>query len=323
MKRRDLLAMASATLVARSAPSLAQARLAVVGVLSSRTQAQAARLVAAIRDGLQAQGLAEGRNYKFEFRFADGDYDRLPGLAAELVAARVDVILAGGTPGPAIKATRSIPVVFTTGYDPVAAGYVGNINQGDANVTGATFYSGALSAKRIALLREIYPAAARFGLLVKDGTTGAASQTVDMREAVKAAGADVEIVTVRSEDDFEPAFAGLARAPGSALLVSVDPYFDARSKTLVGLAAKYRLPACYYLRGFVQDGGLMSYGASILDTYRQAAGYVGRILGGARPVDLPILLPTRFELALNLVAARALSLTPGGALIAAADEIVD
>lgn len=324
MKRRDFIKLAggfTATwpLAARAQP----AAMPVVGFLSSRTAAQAQYLLPALRAGLKETGYVEGQNVTIEFRYADNRNDRLAALAAELVDRQVSVIVAGGTSRPAISATRTIPVVFTTGFDPVAAGLVASLNRPEANATGATFYSGALGSKQIELLVELAPRTATIGLIINPALMSATSQIASMQSAARAVGRELVVLSASGENEFEATFAELAKRPNPGLIVSVDPLFDSHSAQLIALAERHALPTVYYLREFAEAGGLVSYGASILDAYRQAGAYAGRILRGAKPADLPVQLPTRFELVVNLKTARSLGLTIPPALLATADEVVE
>lgn len=323
MKRRAFLIGVGGVVTAWPSLPGAQQAMPVIGFLSSRTAKQAEYLIASLRDGLKELGYLEGQNVALEYRFAEGQYDRLPGLAADLVSRRVDVIVAGGTPGPAIAATRTIPVIFTTGFDPVAVGYVGNLARPEGNVTGATFYSGVLSGKQMEVLKELAPATTTIGLLIKSNTTAAAYQVRDAQSAANRIGIEFRALSVDTEADFEGTFAQLAKSAKAAVIVSVDPYLDSRNDLLVALAARYSIPCVYYLRESTQHGGLASYGASITDTYRQAGVYAGRLLRGARPADLPVQLPTRFELAVNLKTAKSLGVVVPATLLARADEVIE
>ncbi|MFI4999568.1 MAG: ABC transporter substrate-binding protein [Reyranellales bacterium] len=295
----------------------------VIGFLSNRTPRQGSHLVAAVRDGLKRSGFIEGENVTIEYRWSGGELARLPELAADLVRRKVAVIVAGGTPQPARAATASIPIVFTTGLDPVAYGLVKSLNRPDGNLTGATFYSGALGGKQLELLREIAPRTRSVGLLVKPDSLSAGLQTDDVRKSAQAIGQQIEVVKAAVESEFEPAIAKFAHQPNAAMVVSVDPYFDSRADRLVALAARYALPTIYNLREYVDAGGLISYGGSISETYRQAGVYAGRILKGAKPGDLPVVLPTLFELVVNRRVATTLGLTLSPALLARADEVIE
>jgi putative tryptophan/tyrosine transport system substrate-binding protein len=300
-----------------------QPALPKLGFLSSRTAKQAEHLVVAFLEGLKQAGFVDGQNVTIEYRYAGAQYDQLRALAEGLVSLPVAVIVAGGTSNPAMTATKTIPIVFTSGIDPVLAGLVSSLNHPDGNVTGATFYSGALGAKQMGFLRELAPRTTTFGLLVSSNTPSAAPQIRDAQSAARTIGCDLQVLNVVTEGEIDAAFAALAKLPNAALLVAVDPYFDSRPDQIIGLASQHALPTAYYLREFVQSGGLLSYGASITDVYRQAGVYAGRILKGEKPSDLPVQLPTRFELVINLKTAKTLGLTVPLALQAAADEVIE
>jgi putative ABC transport system substrate-binding protein len=300
-----------------------QSSLPVVGFLTSRTRAQAEYLVAALLAGLKEAGFSEGQNVAIDYRYAESHYERLPALAQSLVERGVAVIVAGGTSGPAIAATRTIPIVFTTGFDPVSSGLVNSLNHPDRNVTGATFYSGALSAKQMEFLTALAPKTTVFGLLANPNGSSVASQIHDAQAAAGAVGRELHVLDAASEGEIDAAFAALAKLSDPALLVSVDPFFDSRPAQLIELAARYKLPTAYYLRDFARAGGLISYGASIIDDYRQAGVYAGRILKGEKPADLPVQLPTKFELVINLKAAKALGLSVPQTLQVVADEVIE
>jgi ABC-type uncharacterized transport system substrate-binding protein len=321
MKRREFIALFGAT-AAWPFAALAQ-QTQTIGFLSSRTSKQAEPLVAAFLEGLKQAGFVDGQNVAIEYRYADSHYERLPALANSLVEKRVAVIVAGGTSTPAIAATKTIPIVFTTGLDPVLSGLVGSLNRPAGNVTGATFYSGALGGKQMEFLRQLAPKTATFGLLVNSNSPISAPQVRDAQAAARSIGCDLQVLGIGSEAEIDAAFAACAKLPNAALLVAVDPYFDSRPAQLIRLAAQFALPVAYYLHEFVRAGGLMSYGASITDTYRQAGVYAGKILQGAKPGDLAVQLPTRFDLVINLKTAKALGLTVPLTLQAAADEVIE
>jgi putative ABC transport system substrate-binding protein len=324
IRRREFITLlGGATATWPLAARAQQPAMPVIGFVSSRTPAQAEYLIAAVRRGLRESGYIEGRNVAIEFRFAEGHNDRLPGLAADLVRRQVAVIIAGGTSGPTKQATTTIPIVFTTGVDPVEAGLVTSINRPGGNITGVTFFSGALGGKQFEFLRELAPYSAKIGILVNPKAPTAGLQANDLRVAVQSRGLQFQILTASTAPEIETAFAALARQPNAALVVGVDPYFDSRPDLLAALAARHRLPTVYNLREFVQAGGLMSYGASITDTYRRAGVYAARILKGDKPGDLPVQFPTRFELVINLKTATALGLTIPPTLQVAADEVIE
>jgi putative ABC transport system substrate-binding protein len=323
MRRREFIALLSGVAAWPRAARAQPSAMPVIGFLSGRTPEQGRYLVAAVREGLKEAGFVEGRNVAIEYRWAEGQSDRLPALAEELVARNVAVIIAGGTSQQAKAATSVIPVVFTTGLDPVTYGLVASLNRPGGNVTGATFYSGALVGKQIELLREMAPKCSHFGLLVKPDMPSAEPQMRSAADVARATGITIEILRASEEKDFDAAFMTLARRPDPALIVSVDPYFDSRASQLVALAERHAIPTVYYVRGFAEAGGLMSYGASITDTYRQAGLYAGRILKGDKPGELPVQLPTKFELVINLKTAKAIGLEIPPSLLARADEVIE
>ena len=327
MKRRQFITLLGTLLGGTIASPLVaraqQSAMPLIGFLSSRTPAQAEYVIAAFRKGLENAGYVEGRNVGIEFRFAEGQNDRLPELAADLVRRQVAVIVAGGTSGPAKQATTTIPIVFTTGSDPLVVGLVTSISRPNGNLTGATFYSAALIGKQLELLREIAPQSAEIGLLVNPKAPSAESQENDALAATRAVGLQLHVLRASTEPELESAFANLGRFSNAGLLVGVDPYFDSRPHQLVALAGKYKVPTIYSLREFVVAGGLISYGASITDAYRQAGLYAGRIVKGERPGDLPVQFPTKFDLVINLKTAKALGLDIAPTLLTRADEVIE
>jgi putative ABC transport system substrate-binding protein len=323
MKRRQFITVLGGAMAWPRVSRAQQPAMPVIGFLSSRTPDQAGYVIAAFRQGLEQAGYVEGRNVGIEFRFADGQNDRLPELAADLVRRQVAVIVAGGTSGPAKQATTRIPIVFTTGSDPVVVGLVTSISRPNGNLTGATFYSAALIGKQLELLREIAPRSQQIGLLINPKAPSAESEAKDALAATHALGLQLHVFRASTESELETAFASLARLSNAALLVGVDPYFDSRAERLVALAARYKVPTVYNLREYVVAGGLISYGASITDAYRQAGLYAGRIVKGEKPGELPVQFPTRFELVINLKTAREMGLTITPALLARADEVIE
>ena len=326
MRRREVIAgLAAAGAWLRDAWAQ-QATGATIAFLSGRSPSEAAYAVSAFRLGLLETGYVEGRNLKIEFRWADGEYDRLPGLAAELASRRVEVIAAtgGSVAGLAAKAaTATIPIVFTSGSDPVQIGLVASLNRPGGNVTGVSFLFADLGAKRLGLLRELLPHASVVGLLVNPKYPSALPEVRDVQASAQTLGVRVRILDATAEIDFEPVFAAVAAQNLDALLVGADPFFQSRRDQLVGLAARHSLPTLYYVRDFVAAGGLMSYGPDPADGYRLAGIYTGRILKGEKPADLPVLQPTKFELAFNLKAAKALGLAIPPTLLARADEVIE
>jgi putative tryptophan/tyrosine transport system substrate-binding protein len=321
MRRRDFIAGLGGTVVWPLALR-AQQPLPVIGFLSSRSPSEAGYILEPFRRGLREAGYLEGQNVRIEYRWAEHQPDRLPAMAADLVARQVNVIVAGGTAIPAKAAILKIPVpvVFTTGEDPVTNGLVEHLNRPGGNITGATFYSGALIPKQLELLREFVSKATIIGMLITPGFADV--QVKDAQNAARVLGQQIRVLSVSNDSDVELAFASFAQLKAGALLVSVSPFFDSRPERLVALAAHHAMPAVYYLREFVTAGGLISYGASISNTYRQAGVYAGRILKGEKPGDLPVMLPTKFELAVNLKTAKSLGLTVPATLLATADEVI-
>jgi putative ABC transport system substrate-binding protein len=303
-----------------------QAAMPVIGFLNSASPGPFTRNVAAFRQGLKEAGYIEGQNVAIDYRWAGGQYDKLPALAAELVSRRVSVIAAtGGIPSArsAKEATPSIPIVFVTGNDPVNAGLVPNFNRPGGNVTGVAFLVNTLGAKRLELLREVIPGATTIGMLVNPTNPDVEPETKDMRAAADAIGRRLIVVNAATERELDQAFSVLAKEHTGALTIAGDPFFATRSQQLAELAVRYSLPAINPTREFPDAGGLMSYGTSVIDAYRQAGTYVARILRGEKPADLPVLQPTKFELVINLKTANALGLRVPNTLLVSADEVIE
>jgi putative tryptophan/tyrosine transport system substrate-binding protein len=327
MNRRELITLLGGAAAAWPlAASAQQSAMPVIGFLSSRSAGDSARVVAAFREGLAETGYVDGRNAAIEFRWAQGEFDRLPALAAELVRRPVAVLAAVGgfqTPRAAQAATNAIPIVFGIGEDPVKEGLVPNFNRPGANVTGATFFTALLGAKRLGLLRDLVPKAEMVGLLVNQHTSQGQGQIRDVQQAARDLGLRLLVLNGGSDENIETAFAGLAAQGVAALLVGADPFFDTRRDQLIALVARHRVPAVYQFRDYALAGGLMSYGANITDLYRQVGLYVGRILKGEKPADLPVMLPTKFELVINLKTAKALGIDISANLLTLADEVIE
>jgi putative tryptophan/tyrosine transport system substrate-binding protein len=302
-----------------------QPAIPVIGFLNSGTAAGYAPFASAFRRGLHEAGYVEGQNVAIEYRWAEGQYDRLPALTADLVSRRVVVIAATSTPAAlaAKAATSVIPIVFTAALDPVAAGLVASLNRPGGNLTGVNNYLSDLGAKRLELLRELIPHAAEFGMLVNPNYPDAESQSKDVMEAARMMGRRVHVVNASSESDFDRAFATLVQLQTGGLLVTTDTFFLSRRDQLVALAARHAIPTIYFARAFVLAGGLISYASNLGDGYHQAGIYVGRILAGAKPADLPVVQPTRFDLVINLKTAKALGIIIPDKLLALADDVIE
>ena len=326
MRRRDFLMALGAVAAWPLAAYAQQSAMPVVGFLSGRSLASDSDLVAAFSRALNEAGYVNGQNVAIEFRWADGQLNRLPELAAELIERKVAVIFAGASDvaaGALRVAAATVPVVIATGSDPVAAGLVASFNRPGGNLTGVTVFSVALELKRLELLRELISPTPLIALLVNPNNLSATAARRELNDATRRTGQDVVMLEASTEREFETAFATLAQKRANALVVSDDALFANRRAVVVALAARHAIPAIYGRRDFAEAGGLISYGASVTDQYYQSGVYVGRILKGAKPADLPFLQPTKFELAINLKAAKALGLTVPAPLLARADEVID
>jgi len=328
MERREFIALLCGSVVGwpLAAPA-EQHAMPMAGYLSTRSLDDSAYIVAAFRKGLNETGYSEGRNVMIEWRFAEGHYDRLPALAADLVRHELNILVATGGTGSAVAAKpllpATMPMVFAMGGDPVKLGIVPDLARPHGNVTGITFLVNALTAKQLQLLQELAPKAKVLGFLVNPNDPNLSSQLDQAREAVNALGHKLVIANATMERDLESAFVMLSQERVEALFVQVDPFFTDRRGEIAALAARYSLPAIYALREFADAGGLMSYGTSITDANRQLGVYAGQVLKGKKPADLPVIQSTKFELVINLKTAKALGLNIPDKLLALADEVIE
>ena len=320
MKRREFITLLGGAAAWPMAARAQQAAKPVIGFLGSTTPSATALNVDGFHQGLMENGYLVGQNVTIDFRWADGQYDRLPALAADLVSQKVTVIFGGGPPAAmaAKAATTTIPVVFTSGADPVRSGLVASLSRPGGNVTGVSILLREMQAKRLELLRELVPSASVVGLLAHSR-----SSNEDIEAAARSMGLQLYTAHAATEDALDTAFASFSAHRVAAVLVGADPAFSGWRNRIFALAANTSLPAVYEIRRYVTDGGLMSYGASVPDAYRQAGAYVARIIRGEKPADLPVMQPTKFELVINLKTAKALALTVPPTLLARADEVIE
>ena len=327
MRRREFIALLGGTAAAWPLAARAQQpAMPVIGFMSGRAPQDSAHLVSAFRQGLAETGFVEGQTVTIEFRWANGDYDRLPALAADLVSRKVAVLVGVGGDVSALaakKATATIPVVFGMGADPVKAGLVASFNRPGGNATGFTLLTSEMESKRLGLLREIVPAVQLIGILVNPKFPSSSQEVNDLELAAKGIGQRLFVASANDDAELDAALTSLGQQRVGALLVTAAPFFDTRLERVVGFAAQNRLPAIYQFREYAVAGGLISYGPDIVESYRNAGDYVGRILKGEKPADLPVLQPTKYDFVINLKTAKALGLTVPPTLLAEAGEVIE
>jgi len=325
MRRRECLTLLGGVTLAWPLAARAQPPgMPVIGFLNSTSSGQYAHRVEAFREGLKDTRYIEGQNVVIEYRWAENQIDRLPALAADLAHRKVSVIAAGGSPASALAAklaTTSIPIVFMNAADPVQLGLVASLSRPGGNITGVTTVSTQLEAKRLGLLRELVPSATSIAVLVNPARPGVDAQSAQIKEAARALGLPLQILQAANEREFDTAFQAVSQHQARALAIAADAMFTAERDQIVALAKRYSVVTMYELREFVTAGGLISYGASGADMYRQAGNMVGRILKGEQPSDMPVLQPTKFELVINMKTAKAFGIAiPPGAI---ADEVIE
>jgi putative ABC transport system substrate-binding protein len=327
MRRREFIALLGSGVAGWPLAARAQQpAMPVIGFLNSLRQSDRPNLQAAFRRGLSEAGYVDGRNVTIESRFAENQHDRLPALAADLVGRKVAVIAATGGGASilaAMAATKTIPIVFTTGGDPVQQGYVASLNRPGSNVTGVSWFANLVTGKGLGLLHELVPNAAVIALLVNPRLPETARMEGEGREAARSLGLQLLILNASIPSEIDASFATMRQQRVGALLVGADPFLSSRTQQIVALAARDAIPAMYANREFVEEGGLMSYGNDTADSYRRAGVHVGRILNGAAPADLPVDQATKFELVVNVKAAKAVGLTIPESFLARADEVIE
>jgi putative ABC transport system substrate-binding protein len=325
MKRREFITLLGGAALWPLAARAQQPGMPVIGFLRASTAVGSAHLLAALHRGLNELGFVEGKNLTIEYRWAEGQSARLPALAADLVSRQVAVMVAGASEASiaAKAATSTIPIVFVTAADPVASGLVASLNRPGGNATGVSYLTSALGAKRLELVHQMVPAAKSVAVLMNPGNPTSGPLMRDVQAGAQVLGLQIQVTTVTNSDDLESVFAHVAQQRPGALIMSADPRFTARAAQLAALAARHALPVIYTTREFAEAGGLMSWGTSLTEQYRLAGTYAGKILKGAKPADLPVLLPDKYELTINLKTAKALGLDVPAQLLALADEVIE
>jgi putative ABC transport system substrate-binding protein len=325
MKRREFITFLGGAAATWPLTARAQEPRRVIGVLGSAAPGAFPGAEAALIQGLKDAGFVEGKNVSIEWRWAEGQYDRLSSLAGELVARNVSVITAYDVPSSfaAKAATKTIPIVFVTGADPVKLGLVDSLSQPRGNLTGVSNIISTLGPKHLELLHEMLPGAGKIGSLVNASNPNAQADAPEIQAAADALGQHLEVLSANTDSELEAAFATMVERGVGALMVKPDPFFIARGERLAALAAHHAMPAIYPARSFVDLGGLMSYGITFVDLYQQVGTYVGKILKGAKPADLPVQLGVKFELVINLKTAKALGVEVPFRLLQVADEVIE
>ncbi len=325
MRRRELIAfLGGVAVIWPLAARAEQSVLPVIGFLRSTSFASFQKLISGFRQGLTEAGFVEGQNVSIEYRSAEDHPARLPALAADLIGRPVAVIVANSEGARAAKvATATVPIVFAYGGDPVQDGFVASLNRPGGNITGVVFFSSALGAKRFELLRQLVPGAKTIGMLVNPNSPNTEEERRDVKAAAQALGQQIMVLDANSDQEIETAFATFAQSGVGALLVGAGAFFNSRRDRLVALAARYALPASHAEREAVEVGGLMCYGASIIDAYKQVGIYTGRILKGEKPSDLPVIRSTKVDFVINLKTAKTLGLAVPPSLLALADEVIE
>ena len=326
MRRREFIIFISGAAMTWPLAARAQQKaMPVIGALFTGAPSSSEPFVAAFRQGLSEAGYVEGRNFAIEYRWAEGHYDQLPALAADLVGRKVDLIMANSPPSAlaAKSATSTIPIVFRSGADPVGDGLVASLAQPRGNLTGVSFVADELTAKRLELLSELVPRAGAIALLVNPNNATAERVIRDVQEAARAKGVELHVLKAASESEIDTAFDSLVQLHAGALVVGADPFLSSRREQIVALASRTAVPSIYAWREFAASGGLISYGASLTSAFRLVGHYAAEVLKGAKPADLPVQQPTAFELVVNLKTAKALGIDVPATLLAQAGEIIE
>ena len=324
--RREFITLLGGAVATWPPGAHAQQPMPIIGFLSSRSPGESEGVVAAFRKGLQEAGFAEGQNLAIAFRWAEGRYERLPGLAAELTGLRVALIFAAGGPPSAFAAkaaSTTIPIVFSAVGDPVEIGLVRSLNEPGGNITGIAVFNATLAAKRIELIKQLMPGASVIGYLLNPSDQQSETESKGAMEAARTLGIELKVLNARSESDLDAALATVPKPSAGALVVSGEPVFDSLRERIVALCARHGIGAAYAWREYVLAGGLVSYGTNLPDSYRQAGIYAGRILKGEKPASLPVVQPSKFELVINLKTAKALDIRVPASLLAIADEVIE